>query len=188
LHLELSWVSLGRRHQALIETNLVAISGLWHPKFIEPAKKHLPYVLLSHIGRSLWITRKYFFEHAQIMSIAFSSLTTADGQRFVEECRAANKRILVWTVNQPHEMVEAVRWGVDAIITDVPAVWLELRAKLEKDYDSTVAQHGRLFLWTTWWYYSPVQVALDFVVRRYLEGTAGPLDQATLVSAAVAAA
>ena len=37
---------------------------------------------------------------------------------------------MVWTVNDPAQMMEAVRWGVDAILTDVTKTWIDLRAAL----------------------------------------------------------
>ncbi len=37
---------------------------------------------------------------------------------------------MVWTVNDPQCMVEAVRWDVDAILTDVTKTWLDLRSAL----------------------------------------------------------
>jgi glycerophosphoryl diester phosphodiesterase len=36
------------------------------------------------------------------------------------EWKAAKKRILVWTVNSPHDMLRFRDWGVDGIISDVP--------------------------------------------------------------------
>ena len=50
--------------------------------------------------------------------------------RFRAECKAAGKQIMVWTVNDPAQMMEAVRWGVDAILTDVTKTWIDLRAAL----------------------------------------------------------
>lgn len=35
--------------------------GLWHPKFIEPARKHLPYVKRAHIGKSPDATEAFSF-------------------------------------------------------------------------------------------------------------------------------
>lgn len=37
---------------------------------------------------------------------------------------------MVWTVNDPLQMIEAVRWNVAVIITDKPKDWVELRNKL----------------------------------------------------------
>ena len=67
------------------------------------------------------------------------------------ECKAAGKKLLVWTVNEPDHMMEvrilcyfvnatidsrnqAVRWGVDAILTDVTKTWLDMRTALYCTY------------------------------------------------------
>jgi hypothetical protein len=38
---------------------------------------------------------------------------------------------MVWTVNDPLQMMEAARWNVSVILTDKPQVWLDLRKQLE---------------------------------------------------------
>ena len=43
---------------------------------------------------------------------------------------------MVWTVNDPACMMEAVRWEVDAILTDVTKTWLDLRAALRGKFAS----------------------------------------------------
>ncbi|KAG5219738.1 PLC phosphodiesterase [Salix suchowensis] len=47
-----------------------------------------------------------------------------------KECKAAGKQLMVWTVNEPHYMMEAVRWEVDAILTDTTKTWLDMRQAL----------------------------------------------------------
>lgn len=70
-------------------------------------------------------------------------------------------------------MTQAVRWGVDAILTDVTKTWLELRESLRGaspdllytqylslttvDYDKVLMRSSRLFLWTTPGYWGLVQ-------------------------------
>ncbi|KAJ3563203.1 hypothetical protein NP233_g9090 [Leucocoprinus birnbaumii] len=119
--------------------------GLWHPKFIEPAKRLLPYCKRSFIGFSIETARKYFWDHCDAFSVWFAALTSAEGHKFREDCLKARKYLLVWTVNDPAHMMEAVRWGVGGIITDVTNTWLDLRAGLQKDYDNVGAQYGRLY-------------------------------------------
>ncbi|KAG6823672.1 hypothetical protein H0H93_003254, partial [Arthromyces matolae] len=72
--------------------------------------------------------------------------------------------------------MEAARWGVDAILTDDTKVWLELRAALKNDYEKTGSQYGRLFLWTTPMFYTPILMAYSHMGKKYLERIAGPFD------------
>lgn len=58
------------------------ILGLWHPAFIVPAKTHLPYLSLSHIGLSLEIAREYFWDSCDAFSMLFVSLASSEGERF----------------------------------------------------------------------------------------------------------
>ncbi|TBU41465.1 PLC-like phosphodiesterase [Dichomitus squalens] len=148
--------------------------GLWHPSFLPHAKKHLPYCRRSYIGQSIATARKYFWDSCDVFSIRFSTLAMADGAKFRKDCKAAGKKIMAWTVNDPEHMVEAVRWGVDVIITDVTKTWLDLRSALQVDYDKIAAQHSRLFYWTTLEFYTPVQMLARRRDHVYLEGYAGP--------------
>ncbi|KAF8345601.1 PLC-like phosphodiesterase [Amanita rubescens] len=150
--------------------------GLWHPRFLDHAKARLPYCRRSYIGCSTDIARKYFWNDCDAFSIAFGALAAHDGQRFREECKNAGKNLMVWTVNKPAHMMEAVRWEVNAIITDATQIWLDLRSKLEVDYEGISSKYGRVFLWTTPRFYAPVLLQKSIASRRYLEGVAGPFD------------
>jgi hypothetical protein len=132
---------------------------------------------------------------------------------------------MVWTVNDPAQMMEvgvvslqtcvdrsaeawffffflkAVRWGVDAILTDVTRTWLKLRAALDGtcekllihrgkawdarkqgltselgDYEKVGAQYTRSFLWTGPLYYTAVQYGVMMKAKRKLEKVAGSFD------------
>lgn len=150
--------------------------GLWHPCFLSSAKAHLPYCRRSYIGVSPWIARKYFWDDCDTFSLLFAALTSRDGQRFRMECKAARKDVMVWTVNTPDRMMEAVRWQVNGIITDVPSTFLDLRAALQTDYETIGARYGRLFLWTTVTFYMPFLAFFSRLVRAYLERVAGSFD------------
>jgi glycerophosphoryl diester phosphodiesterase len=149
--------------------------GLWHPKFIAPAKQWLPFISLSHIGGSIDFARTYFWSSCESFSLEFACLCTPEGQKFTKECQKAGKKVMVWTVNKKEEMIEAVSWGVDAILTDVTKVWLDLRAALAADFENvSKATRSRLFLWTSLNYYSPVQRVKWSAVHYTLQREAGP--------------
>ncbi|KAJ7228185.1 PLC-like phosphodiesterase [Mycena pura] len=162
--------------------------GLWHPSFLGPAKEQLPYCRRSYIGNCPSIARKYFWNDCEVFSIAFAALTSADGQRFRQECKAGGKKLMVWTVNEPHHMMEAVRWEVDVILTDVTKTWLELRTALHADYDKITAQYSRFFLWTNMRFYHPFRYVKVVLGRDYLERIAGPFDAFKLSPVQVAIA
>lgn len=57
------------------------VLGLWHPKFLGPAMKLLPYCRRSHIGLSPYIARKYFWEFCDSFSMQFGAMATGEGDR-----------------------------------------------------------------------------------------------------------
>jgi len=152
------------------------ILGLWHPRFLSAAKAHVPYCKRSHIGSAPDIARKYFWKDCDAFSMWFPGLATADGEKFRCECKKAGKQLMVWTVNEPAQMMEAVRWGVDAILTDVTKTWLDMRAALDGDYEKVGAQYTRSFLWTGPLYYAAVQYGMVVLKKRQLEKVAGSFD------------
>jgi len=154
------------------------ILGLWHPRFLSAAKAHVPYFKRSHIGVGPDIARKYFWNDCDGFSMWFPGLATVDGEKFRRECKKAGKKLMVWTVNDPAQMMEAARWGVDAILTDVTRTWLKLRAALDGDYEKVGAQYTRSFLWTRPLYYAAVQYGLVMLGKRRLEKAAGSFDDA----------
>jgi len=154
--------------------------GLWHPRFLAFAKTRLPYCRRSYIGNSSYIARKYFWADCDAFSMSFGALTSTDGQKFRMECKAAGKKLMVWTVNKPDHMMEAVRWEVDVIITDVTKTWLDMRKALETDYEKIGSQYGRIFLWTTPQYYTPILHVYSKQAKIYLERIAGPFDAIAL--------
>ncbi|RPD66867.1 PLC-like phosphodiesterase [Lentinus tigrinus ALCF2SS1-7] len=155
--------------------------GLWHPSFLPHAKTHLPYCRRSYIGQDIAVARKYFWDSCDVFSIKFSTLAMADGAKFRKDCKAAGKKVMAWTVNNPEHMVEAVRWGIDVIITDVTKTWLDLRGALQVDYDKIAAQYSRMFYWTTLEFYTPMQIYQRRKDHSYLEGYAGPFRKMDMV-------
>jgi hypothetical protein len=150
--------------------------GLWHPRFLSPAEKHLPYCRRSYIGYSPAFAKKYFWNSCDVFSMSFPSMTTIAGEKFRKDCKSAGKKLMVWTVNDAVHMMEAVRWDVDVILTDKTQNWLELRSSLHTDYKKMSAQYPRMFLWTTLTFYSPYQLLLGLASKFALEKVAGPFD------------
>ncbi|GAA5977035.1 hypothetical protein JCM11641_001282 [Rhodosporidiobolus odoratus] len=132
------------------------VLGLWHPKYVEPATRLLPYIRLAHIGMSPALARKYFFKDCHSFSMWFPCLVGSDGEKFREECKKEGKDLCVWTVNSRAEMIEATKWGAKAILTDRTKDLLDLRAECEQDWDKVSKETTKRFGWSSFWYSSLV--------------------------------
>ena len=76
--------------------------------------------------------RTFFTPHVSGFSLYLPTLATPDGARFRAECAAAGKAVVAWTVNDVTGMMECVRWGLGAVITDKPGLWAEIKAKVSR--------------------------------------------------------
>ncbi|KAH9833462.1 PLC-like phosphodiesterase [Rhodofomes roseus] len=149
--------------------------GVWHTNYVRPAMDVLPRCGLAHIGFNVSIARTWFWDSCEVISLHFTQWTTRDGQRLLKECKAAGKTTMVWTVNNPLEMAEAIRWGIDVIMTDVPHILHALRRDLEADWNKTLARYPRTFLWKHHRYYWPVTLFWATFVRVLLQAAYGRL-------------
>jgi phosphatidylglycerol phospholipase C len=74
--------------------------------------------------------------------------------------------------------------GVDAIITDVPKVWLDLREQLQKDYINEDKKHSRMFMWSSYKFWSVYQYTLYRHMERVLIDAGGSFDSPPAIKVA----
>lgn len=150
------------------------ILGLWHPKFLAPAKKHVPTLFRAHIGASPADALKYFWDDCGAFSLCFPALVTGEGQAFLKRAKEANKDVMVWTVNRIDEMIEATRWGVKAIITDRTDVLHKLREEMAQDFVATEKKYvSPWFRWANYRYYTPTAWMYGQMCSHNVEERAG---------------
>ncbi|KAI3628821.1 hypothetical protein CBS14141_000524 [Malassezia furfur] len=150
------------------------ILGLWHPKFLEPAKKHVPTLFRAHIGASPADALKYFWDDCGAFSLCFPALVTGEGQNFLKRAKEENKDVMVWTVNRIDEMIEATRWGVKAIITDRTDVLHKLREEMAQDFIATERKYvSPWFRWANYRYYTPTAWMYGQMCSHNVEERAG---------------
>lgn len=150
------------------------ILGLWHPKFIEPAKRYVPSLRRAHIGASPGGAQQFFWNDCDAFSMYFPSLVGYEGQQLLERARRDGKDVMVWTVNRRDEMIEATRWGVKAILTDRTADLQSLRHEMASDFAKARGDSvSPLFSWATWRYYTPIAWLYQSYARAQIEHSAG---------------
>lgn len=151
---------------------------------------------------SIPTVREYFFTHCNGFSMYFPTLLSAEGAAFRRECAARGKKITVWTVNDPEEMRECLRWGVQAVITDKPDVTvglvekvcpfpsslfghhthLSISSQVEEDPTALLSSylHQLVLPWSSIKYYSFAHRYEAKQERDYLEREGGAFDDASL--------
>jgi len=139
------------------------VLGLWHPKFIEPAKRILPYTRISHIGFSTAYARKHFWKHCESFSIHFAALVTPGGASFAADCAKEGKDLVVWTVNDRKQMILATKMGAQAVMTDETRKVIHWGREMEtrwKDMELEVANYPS---WIEWLYYLFVRLMFEII-------------------------
>lgn len=164
-------------HSSLLSPRLVL--GLWHPKFIEPSSRLLPDLKRAYIGNSPSMARKYFWDSCHGFSMKFSCLVGWEGLAFRQDCKQAGKSLLVWTVNDRQEMIEACKWGVNAILTDKTAAYLDLRRQMEKDWNTVSAENSALFSYSSIHYFGLISWLCGALDSYSLSRSAGPFHPIT---------
>ena len=110
------------------------------PKFIVPALEILPFLLRYAISMSVPQLRQYFFNTCHGFSVKYEVLASTDGAKFRQQCRERGKRLCAWTVNDREEMRECARWGIKSVISDKPALWMEIKAEVSDSSPSLSAE------------------------------------------------
>jgi phosphatidylglycerol phospholipase C len=66
--------------------------------------------------------------------------------------------------------------GVAVILTDVPKVWLGLRAELEADYASVDRRHSRMFRWSQLKFYTIYHKVISSALEKRLVSAGGSFE------------
>ncbi|KAJ3214192.1 hypothetical protein HDU67_001996 [Dinochytrium kinnereticum] len=100
--------------------------GVWTTEYFDLVKKHLPHILVTHIGYDLKTSRQTY-PTVDIFSMYYPSVVE-DRTGFIRHIHKKDKSIYVWLLNDEEDMENAMdSIGVDGIISDNPDLCLDVR-------------------------------------------------------------
>jgi phosphatidylglycerol phospholipase C len=99
------------------------ILGCWSAHYLPLRDKYLPTYEMTLISFDLNYARQYLHTPNISFNINQRILMGPFGRGFLDEARAANAKVYLWTVNAPNLMRWGIRRGVEGIITDDPALY-----------------------------------------------------------------
>lgn len=110
------------------------VLGIWAAKFLPLALKYLPGFPVMHIGFKLSYARHFFVVPKVGFNMLFPMLVGPGGRRFIRDCQERyHRQLIAWTVNEVDGMEWCIRRGLDGVITDDPAKFVDVCDK----YDET---------------------------------------------------
>ncbi|KAF7728363.1 hypothetical protein EC973_006171 [Apophysomyces ossiformis] len=101
------------------------IIGIWDSTFLARSKELFEGFRFCFIGLSLEAARTNYLYSCDAVSLHFAILASSEGQAYIKEAHALQKRVFCWTINKVEQMETCVAWGVDAVIGDNIPLLLE---------------------------------------------------------------
>ncbi|GFF22332.1 phosphatidylglycerol phospholipase C [Aspergillus udagawae] len=95
------------------------VLGCWSAAFFPLCESYLPGFETALICFDLWYASRVLRDSPASVNVN-QKVLMGMGRGFLEEARAAGRRVFVWTVNEPSLMRWSIERGVDGVITDDP--------------------------------------------------------------------
>ncbi|GFF32793.1 phosphatidylglycerol phospholipase C [Aspergillus udagawae] len=95
------------------------VLGCWSAAFFPLCESYLPGFETALICFDLWYASRVLRGSPASANVN-QKVLMGMGRGFLEEARAAGRRVFVWTVNEPSLMRWSIERGVDGVITDDP--------------------------------------------------------------------
>ncbi|KAI9838734.1 MAG: hypothetical protein M1838_004542 [Thelocarpon superellum] len=101
------------------------ILGCWATKQVHLCQRYLPTFPITHIGFGILYARQFL----KLPNVSFNMLQQVlmgpMGQSFIQDVKAAERSLFVWTVNKPSMVRWCIRHQVDGVIGDDPKMVLD---------------------------------------------------------------
>ncbi|OZJ04506.1 hypothetical protein BZG36_02258 [Bifiguratus adelaidae] len=142
--------------------------GVWTPNFLPLLDTLFPTYNSAFIGVTLTGASLVFFDKVKSFNLNFACLVGKDGTAFIKKAHMAGKNVFVWTVNDPNQARECVRWGVDAVLGDDVNMLLDVCCREGKTKDGEKVaglEDGEWHTMTRSWYYYGLRSFLERVSK-----------------------
>ncbi len=96
-------------------------------KYVPLCEDYFPGFSLVHIGFSVPYSGQFLAIENVGFNILQATLVSPFGRKFIRDAKAAERRVLSWTVNDEKNLDWCIRRKLDGVVTDDPKKFLELQ-------------------------------------------------------------
>lgn len=111
------------------------VLGCWSARYLPLCATHLPAFPITLICFDISYARRFLAVPNVSFNVNQKVLMGPLGRGFLDDARAANRPVYVWTVNEPALMRWSIARAVDGVITDDPVLFRQIRAEYAADHD-----------------------------------------------------
>ena len=128
-----------------------------------------------HIGFSVSYARHFFTVPNVGFNMLLPTLVAPGGRKFLKDAREIyHRQVLAWTVNDVDRMEWCIRRGLDGVITDDPAKFLEVSEKFDAETPEpfvplTMKSYLEVYRLWVW-----ISFAILFFARKTFQPVASP--------------
>lgn len=128
------------------------VLGCWSARYFPLCATHLPSFPITLICFDVGYARRFLSVPNVSFNIKQKVIMGPLGRGFLDDARAANRSVYVWTVNEPSLMRWSIAHAVDGVITDNPVLFRQICAEYGGHTDSDrLDQVGKVQVpWKIW--------------------------------------
>ncbi|KAI3174374.1 hypothetical protein DTO046C5_2806 [Penicillium roqueforti] len=112
--------------------------GFWSSRYLPARAKHLPLCAVTLICVDVSYARQFLQVPLISFNINQKILMGPLGRGFLDEARAARRKVYVWTVNSPNLMRWCIRHEIDGVISDEPGRFRQVCDGWEKEHSGVL--------------------------------------------------
>ncbi|OQE42318.1 hypothetical protein PENCOP_c004G03985 [Penicillium coprophilum] len=110
------------------------VLGCWSARYLPARAQHLPLYPVTLVCVDVSYARQFLQVPLVSFNINQMILMGPLGRGFLDEVRAAGRRVYVWTVNAPNLMRWCIRHEIDGVISDEPGRFRQVCEGWEKEH------------------------------------------------------
>ncbi|KAJ5411653.1 uncharacterized protein N7487_006012 [Penicillium crustosum] len=110
------------------------VLGCWSARYLPARAKHLPRYPVTLVCVDLSYARQFLQVPLVSFNVNQMILMGPLGRGFLDEARAARRKVYVWTVNAPNLMRWCIRHEIDGVISDEPGRFRQVCEGWKKEH------------------------------------------------------
>ena len=141
------------------------VIGCWTPTYVSCCQAYLPDFSISFIGAYNRFARRFFAIENCGMGMFSRCLVGPTGGTLMNEAKARDREIFIWTVNDPNVMRWSIQNRIDGVITDDPYLFKKICDEWTDD-EPPVHVGWVQYAYALWLYLATTAFLFNYTIQK----------------------